>query len=403
MISNVTPAVPSLIRELNERRVLEALRRNGALHAAEIARHIGLSRPTTADILRSLVEMGLIQEYTPGAEDPKRARSVFEAVSDLKVSLGIDIGSRFIRAAVGDLNEKMLAKASVPVKSLKLKDLMTVMHAAVKQALQESGYSLRDVASIVVGTPGVIDQNTGVVSIAGTISTLDGVNLSQLIESEFGITPTVENDINLVTVAEQTAGHGKDIKNFAVLSVGSGLGSGLVLDGKIHRGHRGAAGEIFYVPFGDPLDSHRDATNPSGDRVAVIARSLAKKYKTSTLSEPYSTVDILKAAKDGDPLAKEVIHIEAERIALYISAISAVTDVELVVLSGGIGRQAAFFIEPIMKLVSSIVPFPPSIEVSTLGDTGILVGALSIATSASRDIVFQEMHKSSGRPIAESF
>jgi predicted NBD/HSP70 family sugar kinase len=403
MISNVTPAVPSLIRELNERRVLEALRRNGALHAAEIARHIGLSRPTTADILRSLVEMGLIQEYTPGAEDPKRARSVFEAVSDLKVSLGIDIGSRFIRAAVGDLNEKMLAKASVPVKSLKLKDLMTVMHAAVKQALQESGYSLRDVASIVVGTPGVINQNTGVVSIAGTISTLDGVNLSQLIESEFGITPTVENDINLVTVAEQTAGHGKDIKNFAVLSVGSGLGSGLVLDGKIHRGHRGAAGEIFYVPFGDPLDSHRDATNPSGDRVAVIARSLAKKYKTSTLSEPYSTVDILKAAKDGDPLAKEVIHIEAERIALYISAISAVTDVELVVLSGGIGRQAAFFIEPIMKLVSSIVPFPPSIEVSTLGDTGILVGALSIATSASRDIVFQEMHKSSGRPIAESF
>jgi predicted NBD/HSP70 family sugar kinase len=254
-----------------------------------------------------------------------------------------------------------------------------------------------------VGTPGVIDQNTGVVSIAGTISTLDGVNLSQLIESEFGITPTVENDINLVTVAEQTAGHGKDVKNFAVLSVGSGLGSGLVLDGKIHRGHRGAAGEIFYVPFGDPLDSHRDATNPSGDRVAVIARSLAKKYKASILSEPYSTVDILKAAKDGDPLAKEVIHIEAERIALYISAISAVTDVELVVLSGGIGRQATFFIEPIMKLVSSIVPFPPSIEVSTLGDTGILVGALSIATSASRDIVFQEMHKSSGRPIAESF
>ena len=402
MISNVTPAVPSLIRELNERRVLETLRRNGGLHAAEVARHIGLSRPTTAEILRSLIETGLIQEYTPGAEDPKRARSVFEAVSDLKISLGIDIGSRFIRAAVGDLNEKMLAQISVPVKSLKLKDLLSVIHAAVNQALKDSGYSLKDVASIVVGTPGVIDQNTGVVSIAGTISSLDGVNLTELIKSEFGITPTVENDINLVTVAEQTAGHGKDVKNFAVLSVGSGLGSGLVLDGKIHRGHRGAAGEIFYIPFGDPLDTHRDATNPSGDRVAVIARSLAKKYKDSVLAEPYSTVDILKAAKDGDGLAKEVIHIEAERIALYIAAISAVTDVELVVLSGGIGRQATFFIEPIMKLVSSIVPFPPSIEVSTLGDTGSLVGALSIATYTSREIVFQEMHKSSGRPLAES-
>ena len=402
MISNVTPAVPSLIRELNERRVLETLRRNGALHAAEIARHIGLSRPTTADILRSLIETGLIQEYTPGAQDPKRARSVYEAVSDLKVSLAIDIGSRFIRAAVGDLNEKMLAQASVSVKSLNLKDLTAVMHSAANQALKDAGYRLKDVASIVVGTPGVIDQHTGVVSIAGTISSLDGVNLSELIKTEFGITPTVENDINLVTVAEQTAGHGVNIENFAVLSVGSGLGSGLVLNGKIHRGHRGAAGEIFYIPFGDPLDSHRDATNPSGDRVAEIARSLAKKFKGSTLAEPYSTVDILQAAKDGDALAKEVVRIEAERIALYIAAISAVTDVELVVLSGGIGRQASFFIEPIKNLVSQSVPYPPAIEVSTLGDTGILVGALSIATAKSCEIVFQEVHKSSTGPLAES-
>lgn len=396
-----TPAVPSLIRELNERNVLDTLRAHGALHAAEIARHIGLSKPTTADILRSLIETGLIQEYTPGEDDPKRARSVYEAVSDLKVSLAIDIGSRFIRAAVGDLSEKMLAETSVAVKSLSLKDLVTVMHSAVNQVLKESGHSLKDVASLVVGTPGVVDQNTGVVSIAGTIAALDGVNLAELLKKEFGIAPSVENDINLVTVAEQAAGHGRGIENFAVLSVGSGLGSGLVLNGKIHRGHRGAAGEIFYVPFGDPLDTHRDATNPSGDRIAELTRGLAKKFKGSVLQEPYSTVEILKAAKDGDELAKAVVHLEAERIALYVAAISAVTDVELIVLSGGIGRQASFFIDPIKKLVGAIVPFPPRIEVSTLGDTGILVGALNIATAHSCEVVFNDKHKSS-RPLAGS-
>ena len=398
---HATPAVPSLIRELNERSVLDTLRANGALHAAEIARHIGLSKPTTADILRSLIETGLIQEYTPGEDDPKRARSVYEAVSDLKVSLAIDIGSRFIRAAVGDLNEKMLAETSVAVKSLVLKDLIAVMHTAVDSVLKESGYSLKDVASLVVGTPGVVDQNTGVVAIAGTIAALDGVNLADLLKKEFGIAPIVENDINLVTVAEQAAGHGRGIENFAVLSVGSGLGSGLVLNGKIHRGHRGAAGEIFYVPFGDPLDTHRDATNPSGDRIAELTRGLAKKFKGSVLQEPYSTVEILKAAKEGDELAKAVINLEAERIALYVAAISAVTDVELIVLSGGIGRQASFFLDPIKKLVGAIVPFPPRIEVSTLGDTGILVGALNIATAKSCDAVFQDKHKSS-HPLAGS-
>ncbi len=398
---HATPAVPSLIRELNERSVLDTLRAHGALHAAEIARHIGLSKPTTADILRSLIDTGLIQEYTPGEDDPKRARSVYEAVSDLKVSLAIDIGSRFIRAAVGDLNEKMLTETSVAVKSLALKDLVAVMHTAVNTVLKQSGYSLKDVASLVVGTPGVVDQNTGIVAIAGTITALDGVNLAELLKKEFGIAPTVENDINLVTVAEQAAGHGRGIENFAVLSVGSGLGSGLVLNGKIHRGHRGAAGEVFYVPFGDPLDTHRDATNPSGDRIAELTRGLVKKFKNSVLQEPYSTVDILKAAKDGDELAQAVVKLEAERIALYVAAISAVTDVELVVLSGGIGRQASFFLEPIKKLVSAVVPFPPRIEVSTLGDTGILVGALNVATAKSCDAVFLDKHKSS-RPLAGS-
>jgi predicted NBD/HSP70 family sugar kinase len=396
------PAIPSLMREINERRVIDTLRSNGALHAAEIARLIGLSKPTTADILRDLVEYNLIREVEPGEGDSKRARFVYEAVSDLKISLAIDIGTRFIRAAVGDLNLVTRAEASIPVTSLKLSDLIKVMHQAVNKVLKDSGFKLKDVIAMTVGTPGVVDQKTGMVSIAGTINALDGVNLAEILREEFGIYPTVENDINLVTVGEQSAGHGVGINNFAVLSVGSGLGSGIVLNGKLHRGHRGAAGEIFYVPFGDPLDTHRSATNPSGDRIAEIARDLAKKFKKSTLVEPYSTIDILKAAKDGDALGRAVIEQEAERIALYIAAISAIVDVELVVLSGGIGRQADFFIAPIRNLVNKILPFPPKIEVSKLGDSGILVGALRIATAQACDLVYQTQTGEIPKPAAGS-
>lgn len=396
------PAIPSLMREINERRVIDTLRSHGALHAAEIARLIGLSKPTTADILRGLIAYKLIREVEPGKGDSKRARFVYEAISDTKVSLAIDIGSRYIRASVGDLNLVMRAEVSIPVTSLKLSGLTTVMHQAVDHVLKDSGFKLKDVAAITVGTPGVVDQKSGIVSIAGTISALDGVNLAELIKKEFGIHPHVENDINLVTVGEQSAGHGRGVENFAVLSVGTGLGSGIVLNGKLHRGHRGAAGEIFYVPFGDPLDSHRTATNPSGDRIAEIARELAKKIKKSSLAEPYSTIDILKAAKDGDSLGRAIIDQEAERIALYIASISAVVDVELVVLSGGIGRQADFFIAPIRKLVNQILPFPPRIEISKLGDSGILVGALQIATAQACDIVFNNQTGGIAKPRAGS-
>ncbi|MSZ91512.1 MAG: ROK family protein, partial [Actinobacteria bacterium] len=126
-----------------------------------------------------------------------------------------------------------------------------------------------------------------------------------------------------------------------------------------------------------------------------------KKIRKSSLGEPFSTIDILAAAKAGDELAMAVVAIEAERIALYIAAISAVTDVELVVLSGGIGRQSGFFLKPIQELVSKIVPFPPRIDVSTLGDTGILIGALNIATKEACNIVFSA--KVSARSLAGSF
>ena len=118
--------------------------------------------------------------------------------------------------------------------------------------------------------------------------------------------------------------------------------------------------------------------------------------------EPYSTIEILKAAKDGDALGRAVIDQEAERIALYIAALSAIVDVELVVLSGGIGRQADFFIAPIRKLVNEILPFPPKIEVSKLGDSGILVGALQVATAQACDLVFQTQTGGIPKPIAGS-
>ena len=400
MSKSVSPAVPSLMREINARSILDLLREQGALHAAEIARLIGLSRPTTAEILRGLADVGLVQELTPGADDSKRARSVYEAISDVKIALAIDIGSKYIRAASGDLNLKMLSHSSIPLKSLALKDLVAAMHAAVDASLKTSGYTIKDVATIVVGTPGVINQSTGIISIAGTIASLDGVDLASLIADEFGIRPKLENDINLVTVAEQFCGHGREIEDFAVLSVGSGLGSGLVVNGKLLRGHRGAAGEVFFIPFGDPLDTHRSQSNPSADSIAELARSLSKKIRKSSLSEPFSTIDILAAAKAGDELAKAVVAIEAERIALYIAAISAVTDVELVVLSGGIGRQATFFLDQIQGLVSKVLPFPPRIEVSTLGDTGILIGALNIATKVACDLIFST--KVSSRALAGS-
>ncbi len=383
-------AVPSYLRELNERRVLDCLRENGAAHAAEVARLAGLSRPTASQVLRSLIEVGLVREEIPSEDDPRRARAMYSAIADIGAVLAVDIGARFLRAAVADLNGEIRSSVSVAISDVHLGSVLEKMNEAVTEALHQAGMTLEQIVSVVVGSPGVVDQTGGQIAIAGTISDLDGIPLGEVVAREFHCTPIIENDVNLVAIAEQNFGSGKGVENFAVLSVGSGLGAGLSLNGKLHRGHRGAAGEIFYVPFGEPFDNRRAGTDPSGGNIEALAEKLAPNFPDTRLSAPYSTIAIFDAARYKDPLAVAVVTDVAQRIALYIATITAVVDVELVVLGGGIGRQADVLLAEIQAAVARIVPFAPRIEVSSLGDNAVLLGGIALGTKTAQDLVFSE-------------
>ena len=315
---------------------------------------------------------------------------MYSAVADLGVVLSIDIGARYVRAAVADLNGRVLATHSSPTKSLKLDSILSEVKTAFDFVLKQSGFTHDDVVSVVIGSPGVIDQKAGIISIAGTISELDGVSLGHLIGKDFKITPVVENDVNLVTVAEQTYGDGKDIENFAVMSVGSGIGAGLVLSGSLHRGFRGAAGEIFYVPFANINDTHRSETDPSGTNIQAVTESLAKKFPQSRLVPPYDAVSVFDAARYKDQLALAVVAEIAQRMARYVAAITSVVDVEVVILAGGIGRQADVLLAEIQAVVARIVPFAPNIVVSNLGETAVLMGGIAKGTKLAQDEVFAQ-------------
>lgn len=397
-------AVPSYLRELNERRVLEVLRTQGSAHAAEVARVAGLSRPTAAQVLRSLMEAGLVEEQVPAESDPRRARAMYSAVSDIGVVLVIDFGARFVRAAVSDLNGEVRSAYSEAVSDPKLPNLLAAMHTAVKHVLAGAGFKLPDVLSVVVGSPGIFDEKTGEIAIAGTISDLEGLRLAEVVAKELGQVPVVENDVNLVTLAEQRFGGAQDIHNFAVLSVGSGVGAGLALNGKLYRGSRGAAGEVFYIPFGAALAGRRGSVDPSAANIVEIANSLAADYQDSRLKAPFTPVEIFEATRHQDPLALAVVDEVARRIALYIAAITAVLDLELVVLSGGIGRQADVLLAAIRAVVAKLVPFAPRVEVSALGEQAVLLGGVALGTSIAQDIVFEQRSAAyaAARDIGES-
>ena len=159
----------------------------------------------------------------------------------------------------------------------------------------------------------------------------------------------VENDVNLAALGEQWRGIAHGLEDFVFLSIGTGLGGGLVLRGELHRGHHGAAGEVDYALGGD-LEREND---PAAVGVsAYAARLTAEGRLATTLEPPFDVRAIFAAARAGDELARAVVAEEAQRIAAHVVPIAAVADVALVVLGGGIGTNADLLLEPIRALLA---------------------------------------------------
>jgi predicted NBD/HSP70 family sugar kinase len=239
--------------------------------------------------------------------------------------------------------------------------------------------------SAVVGIPGVIEARTGRVQLAENVPGLEGTRFGQDLQARLGLPVSVDNDVNLAALGEQWLGVARGVDDFAFLSVGTGLGAGLVLRGELHRGHHGAAGEVDWA-LGAGIE--RD-TDPCAGAVSALARDLAAAGRqATTLMAPYPVPAIFEAARRGDPLAREVVREEARRIALHVSPIAAVADVALVVLGGGIGVNGDLLLEPVRTLLVERLPYPPRVETSSLGDAAVLSGALAVGHRAALDNVF---------------
>jgi len=369
-------ATPPLLRALNERTVLEAIRDGSPISRAEISRRSGISKPTVSLALRSLLDAGLVREAERAPDGPGYGAVYFEPVAEAALVLGLDLGARFVRGAVCDLGGTIRARQDVELavadvegatdEIARLRDSLTEA-AALDPAL---------VDTVVVGVPGVVADD-GTVQLAENVARLEGRRFGDEVEAALTLSVNLENDINLAALGEQWQGVARGVEDFAFLSVGTGMGAGLVLGGELHRGRNGAAGEVDFALVG--LDQTLD---PSAPQVAELARDLA-----GLQADPRA---VFGAARNGDAGARAVVDEVARRIALHVAAIAGVADVELVVLGGGIGANGDLLLDPVSRLLADWLPFPPRVEVSTLGEAAVLTGALAVGLQAALENVFSK-------------
>jgi predicted NBD/HSP70 family sugar kinase len=386
-VAYATSATPAMLRTLNERTVLEAIRADAPISRAEISRRVGISKPTVSLALRSLLDGKLVRELDGEAQRGRYGATLYESVPEARLVLGLDMGARFLRAAICDLHGDVRARQDVETAGAGALALLDAAAELKRRLVAASELSEDAIDGAVIGVPGVVDPASGEVRLAENIPGLERLPVGDELEARLGVGVSVLNDINLAAVGERWRGVGRGVENFAFLSVGTGLGAGLVIRGELVPGHRGAAGELDYAFGGEAVD----ADDPCAAALSAVAAGLAGAGRLhSALEPPYGVPAIFGSARAGDPLAQTVVDEAARRIAVHITPIAAVTDVELVVLGGGIGANGDLLLGPIRERLAASLPFPPKVEVSTLGDAAVLTGALAVGLTAALENAFAD-------------
>jgi predicted NBD/HSP70 family sugar kinase len=379
-----TRATPPLLKRLNEQTVLDTIREGAPISRAEISRRAGISKPTVSLALQSLLGAGLVRE-ADAPSGPSYGAVYFEPIPEAALVLGIDLGARFVRGAVCDLGGSVRARQDVELADTDADRALRAIASLHTSLVEATGLDGALIDGVVVGVPGVVETSTGRITLAENVPGLEERPFGDELGERLGVPAVLENDINLAALGEQWLGVAQGVEDFVFLSVGTGMGAGLVLGGKLHRGHHGAAGEVDYALAGAGVEA-----DPAAPSVTELTTRLAADGHGGTgLKPPYDVRAIFTAARGGDELAVEVVEEVARRIALHVASISSVADVALAVLGGGLGANGDLLLGPVRKHLAEWLPYPPRVEVSSLGEAAVLTGALAVGLHAALENVFE--------------
>lgn len=368
---------PQLMRALNERLLLEHIRVAGPLSRAELARVSGLSKPTVALALANLEQDGLVRVAGRRTGFRGPAAVLFEVRPEAGYVLGLDVGREFLRGALADIGGTVRARFSHEAHTASAKERVAELVALADELAAAAGITRSRVTQVVIGSPGVYDPSRGALTMAANVPGWESPKVLMDLQHALGPTTMVENDIDLAALAERDMGHGRDVRTFCVVSVGTGIGMGLVIEGQLHRGAHGAAGEIAYLPLGGPEVSSAEARRHGLMEAVASASAVVRAARAAGLRGTRSARQVFAAAEAGDARAAGVVEQEARFIARAVSSVVAVVDPELVVLGGGIG-QTPGFAAAVASELGKLVPFVPEVRVSALGQDAVVDGCLAL-------------------------
>jgi predicted NBD/HSP70 family sugar kinase len=395
----VNPGTPSLLRGINDRAALGLLLEHGPLSRTQLGELTGLSKPTAAQLLTRLAHAGLVitSGNTHGGPGPRA--QLYAVNPDAAYVAALDVTPTRVLAAVADITGRTVGDYELRTPRRAGADAVVHVLQALDGAAASAGMPRTRLDRLVIGTPGAFDPANRQLRYARHLPGWHDPHLLVRLTEAVGTPLEVANDVNLAAIAEMRSGLATGVQDFVLLWADEGLGAAIVIDGRVHGGATGGAGEVGFLPLpGTPLVRDVRRGNAGGFQELAGGRSVLSLARSLGLRAGTPQAAITKALSTpgaGDQLLATL----AERFALGIAAVISVVDPSLVVLAGGLLTAGGTRLrDQIAEEVGSLALTRPRLELAAVTENPVLAGALHTALAATRNEVFDTVQRRTTPP-----
>ncbi len=374
-----------LIRAINRSTILNSIKTNGAIPRAEIARLTGLSPATVTGITAELIQDNLVFEKESGDSSGGRRPIMLAINPNGGCVVGIKVMEDHALGALTDLEASLLGKQSYPLTDTSPEGISRSLSELVAELLKMSENPVPNLMGVGVGLAGIVEAGQGLVRQSPFFGWND-VPLREMIQNRVNVPVYVDNDVNTLAFAEKWFGAGRGIDNFLVVTVGRGIGLGIVSNGQFNHGARGGAGEIGHTviqPGGELCACGKRGCLEMYASEPALLRQAAKAFELGQLSSlPKTPEELIALAASGEKAAQEIFARAGELLGQSIANLVNIFNPQRVLINGEGVRAGNWLFDPMRSAIDEhTMPGlrqDVSILVEPLGDDAWARGAASL-------------------------
>ncbi|HEX7021923.1 MAG TPA: ROK family transcriptional regulator, partial [Trueperaceae bacterium] len=331
------------IRALNQRAVIDAIHQHARISRSELAAELRLSPAAVTAITATFIREGLIYEAEQGNSNTVGRKPILLGINyDYAFVYGIKVSNAAITTALANLNSEVLACRSDPLHAHDLHSVLDAIETSTARLLRDSRIPEDKIIGLGVNLPGIVEPGNGIVRHSPLLG-WSGVPFATTLQERLRVPVLVENDVNALAAAEAWFGYGRQHDSFLVLTLGRGIGLGIVIDGKVYRGPHGGAGEFGHATL-RPLNAPHQASGTLESFLSDAALLDHAHQKIPGFPEDATPEDLTELAAQGNPDALALLREAGELLGLALSYLIDIFAPALIILSGEGVRNAPYLL-----------------------------------------------------------